>query len=324
MSKINVSIIVPVYNVAPYIWICLESVAAQTYTGTMECLIVDDCGTDESIFIAEKFISEYAGPISFRIIHRENNGGLSAARNSGILNAKGDYLYFLDSDDWITPDCIKALTDCLQKYPEAEIVQAGAICTKEKDQKWLGIEHKELPPYIEGNTALKEMLLKRSIIPMTAWNKLVRKSFITDYNLYFHEGLIHEDEMWSWFIAKHISRLAICNKNTYNYTIRDGSIMNSQSKKKSLCALCEIINTCIDSADNNLRKQQIDYIYRFLREIKSGCKQHNLMDDYNKLLKKFMHMLNIKETVAVFFFEHFPNLARRRIVNRLLNHLLYR
>lgn len=88
-SCVLVSIIIPVYNVAPYIEDCLRSVMRQTYAGPMECLIVDDCGTDESIHIAERLITEYNGPIHFDILHHNHNRGLSAARNTGIENAVG-------------------------------------------------------------------------------------------------------------------------------------------------------------------------------------------------------------------------------------------
>ena len=73
----------------------------QTYQGAMECLIVDDCGTDDSMAIAERTIATYEGPIVFQVLHHERNRGLSAARNTGTLAAKGDYLYYLDSDDEI-------------------------------------------------------------------------------------------------------------------------------------------------------------------------------------------------------------------------------
>ena len=105
----KVSIIIPVYNVEPYIEECLLSVSSQTMTEGVECIIVDDCGKDNSMSIAERFIEEYIGKISFSIIHHGSNRGLSAARNTGIKAAKGEYVYFLDSDDTITADCIQRM-----------------------------------------------------------------------------------------------------------------------------------------------------------------------------------------------------------------------
>ena len=90
-NTIDVSIIVPVYNVAHYIEDCLRSVMRQTYKGSMECLVVDDCGTDDSMSIVERMIAEYDGPIQFKILRHEHNRGLSAARNTGTMQATGDY-----------------------------------------------------------------------------------------------------------------------------------------------------------------------------------------------------------------------------------------
>ena len=109
-----ISIIVPVYNVALYVESCIRSVIRQTYDGPMECIVVDDCGTDNSMDIVEKLVAEYDGPISFKVLHHEHNRGLSAARNTGMDEAKGDYLFFLDSDDELTEDCIEKLTTPLR------------------------------------------------------------------------------------------------------------------------------------------------------------------------------------------------------------------
>ena len=126
----DVSIIIPTYNVASYIIECLESVASQTYRGSLECIVVDDCGTDDSIALADNFIQHYSGKIDFRILHREKNGGLSAARNTGLNEAKGEFVYFLDSDDYITPDCIESLVEVAKHFPKVEIVQGGIVNTK--------------------------------------------------------------------------------------------------------------------------------------------------------------------------------------------------
>ena len=102
----KVSIIIPIYNVEPYIERCLQSVVSQTYP-YFECILIDDCGNDRSMPFAEQFIQNYSGEIHFRILRHENNCGLSSARNTGMKAANGDYIYFMDSDDAITPECIE-------------------------------------------------------------------------------------------------------------------------------------------------------------------------------------------------------------------------
>lgn len=120
----DISVIVPIYNVENYILECLQSVAAQTKTKNVECILVDDCGTDNSVKVAEQFISAYKGDISFALFHHSENKGLSAARNTGIKNARGKYLFFLDSDDTIKPYCLDELFALAEKY-HADMVQGS-------------------------------------------------------------------------------------------------------------------------------------------------------------------------------------------------------
>ena len=117
MTQPSISIIIPVYNVGPYVEDCLRSVMRQTYTGPMECIIVDDCGTDNSMEIVERLVSEYDGPIDFKVLHHAHNRGVSAARNTGMDAAIGDYLFFVDSDDMLTDDCFEQLARPLASKP---------------------------------------------------------------------------------------------------------------------------------------------------------------------------------------------------------------
>ena len=180
-NKIKVSIIVPVYNVAEYITECFNSVASQTFTGGMECIFVDDCGTDDSVDIVRSLISSYHGNVRFRVVNHDHNKGLSAARNTGIRNAKGDYLYFIDSDDSITSDCIEKLAALAEKYPGVEVVQGSTNSTME----WLQMEWKKLPEFSDNFKWIKKNILKRIAFAMTAWNKLIKRSFVIEHGLFY-------------------------------------------------------------------------------------------------------------------------------------------
>jgi glycosyltransferase involved in cell wall biosynthesis len=106
----KVSIIVPFYNAEKYIHRCFDSIVNQTYAN-IECIFIDDCSPDHCYAILQTRIAEYAGKIDFQIIRHAQNKGVSAARNTGTLAAKGDYVYYLDSDDEITRDCIETLVN---------------------------------------------------------------------------------------------------------------------------------------------------------------------------------------------------------------------
>ncbi len=115
-DQMKISIIVPVYNVERYIEECLKSVMEQNFGGALECIVVDDCGSDSSMAVVERLTGAYTGPIEFRIISHDRNRGLSAARNSGIRAASGDYVSFLDSDDRLLPGAIAAMAVVAENF----------------------------------------------------------------------------------------------------------------------------------------------------------------------------------------------------------------
>ena len=205
----NISIIIPVYNVAPYIEDCLHSVMRQTYAGDMECFIVDDCGTDDSIAIAERMITEYNGSIRFEMLHHDHNRGLSAARNTGMERATGDYIYFLDSDDEITEDCLEKMMAVVMEHPEVELVQGSY------EVNGVTYPRKSINPltYTVSNQEVRECLYLRSQVTSSAWNKLVKRSFIINYHLLFKEGLLYEDFLWQFYSFKYLKNV-LCPKSS--------------------------------------------------------------------------------------------------------------
>ena len=186
MDKPLISIIVPVYNVAPYVEDCIRSVMRQTYDGKMECIVVDDCGTDDSMAIALRLIAEYSGPITFKVLHHTNNRGLSAARNTGMETAIGDYLFFLDSDDELTDDCIDKLVDPVNK--EWYDIVLGDLEILGSVKPYLNLKLK-LPnkTILRGKDIINSYRIKWN---MMAQNKLYRTGFIRDSHLSFLEGLV--------------------------------------------------------------------------------------------------------------------------------------
>ena len=132
MPETIISIIIPIYNVQDYIIECLDSIASQTYTAGVECILVDDCGNDNSMKMVNDYLDSYKGEIDFRIVKHEHNRGLSAARNTGIMDAKGKYVLFVDSDDSISDQCLMYFMQVAQQYPEAQMIAAGAKTTKRR------------------------------------------------------------------------------------------------------------------------------------------------------------------------------------------------
>lgn len=217
----NISVIIPIYNVEPFIADCLQSVACQSCLVNglqVECILVDDCGSDQSVAICERFIGEYDGPIKFQVLHHEHNRGLSAARNTGMGAATGEYVFFLDSDDKITPDCLEKLYG---KAKETDVdVTFGSYET-------FGCENKK---YITNGSPF-----------VTAWNKLCKRSFLQDNNINFVEGLIHEDCPWSFEIESKGATCAFITNITYLYLVREESLQTGKDFNKHFEAYKQIL-----------------------------------------------------------------------------------
>lgn len=239
----KISIVIPVYNVEPYIEDCLKSVAAQTYNGDIECIIVNDCTPDNSCVIIERFKKEYNGGFEFKLLHHAKNRGLSAARNTGIDAATGEYIYFLDSDDEITPNCIELLTTPLKNKRYDFVIG---------DYKTIGSDN-EFPPLLldEGeittNDEIRTEYFKNNWY-MMAWNKLCKLDFIRTHHLYFEEGIINEDELWSFQKACIAETMYISTKSTYKYKIRNNSITGCSSIEKRIESFSLITKNAKDLA----------------------------------------------------------------------------
>lgn len=182
MSCIRVSIIIPVYNVSDYIEMCISSVMRQTYPH-IECVIVDDASPDDSIEKCQRLIANYLGPISFLILHHDHNRGVSAARNTGTDAAKGDFIFYLDSDDEIAPYCIEKLveplmTDCTIEMVQGNIIKMGYYVTNENhiEVKNSNIVHKLFaflqPCDLNSNEEVRAYFFEKNRLGFSAWNNL--------------------------------------------------------------------------------------------------------------------------------------------------------
>lgn len=222
------SIIVPVYNVAPYIERCLKSVMQQSYDGELECLIVDDCGTDDSIPIAKRMIEAYTGPIRFEILHHEHNRGLSAARNTGTDAAKGDYIFYLDSDDELTLDCIEKLALPIERDPRVEMVQGNHRVFSDT----LSIGRISQEEEFSSSKEVRDCFFDKNVLRDMAWNKLISKRFLMDHGLYFKADVLHEDFQWIFYVVKWLQHLYTLPDVTYHYYVRPLSICTGTKKKE--------------------------------------------------------------------------------------------
>lgn len=215
-----ISVIVPVYNVESYLNRCIESLVRQTYK-YLEIILVDDGSLDGCPHICDKW-SERDNRI--HVIHK-TNGGLSSARNAGLKVAKGEYIAFLDSDDWIHTKFIEHLYITIKDYKVD--IAACDICqvyTEKQDEKI-----NKLSVKIYSTEEALETLINGETFRAVAWNKLYHKNMLIGEQ--FETGRYHEDEFFTYRIMAKTNKLAYVDEKLYYYFQRKGSIMNSISYK---------------------------------------------------------------------------------------------
>ena len=226
------SIIIPVYNVASYLEECVHSVLCQTYE-KFELILVDDGSTDRSGELCDEFARQDS---RIRVVHQENRG-LSAARNTGLEYIRGEYVLFLDSDDfWHDNDVLKALAE--------RIVHTGPDVLSFNFMKIRG-QHREKPYFhrmavsAEGNNDFSFPLI-RDIWIACAWNKAIRSPLFADGFLRFEEGITSEDMDWSLRLALKAERFDYLHNVVVNYRQRETSISKAVSPDKISTVLCNI------------------------------------------------------------------------------------
>ena len=223
-----VTISIPIYHCENHIISCLQSVVNQTYQN-LEILLVDDLGNDNSMQMAEGFIKEHPD-FNFKILKNERNSGLSVVRNVGIDNAQGKYIFFLDSDDEITPDCISKMVE----IAEREHVQmvCGNVKTikldtgEETDAFKLAITEEK----IEGNKQIFDLFIQGKF-PVPSWNKLILLDFLKQNQLYFTTGLFAQDSLQSFETALVLESVCFLQDYTYIYYLHQDSVIHNRKKK---------------------------------------------------------------------------------------------
>jgi len=224
MKNVQISIIVPVYRVEKYIERFLLSVMRQTYNHSeLECILVDDCTPDRSMDLARKIVIREKSDITFVFLEHQVNSGPSASRNTGMAEARGQYILFLDSDDFIMPNCIQLLMEQTIIHHDVEVVLGNFF----HDKLGGGLKVKSnLIPLFLGDSHKIFSLYLRDILPMTSWNVLIRKTLIEDNNLHFAKGVLQEDILWSFHLYRCTTKMAFVPEVTYQYCDNEGSIMN--------------------------------------------------------------------------------------------------
>ena len=227
------SIIIPIYGVEKYIGECLDSIISQECEGVdLECILIDDCTPDNSMTVVSKKLQEYHGGINFIIKHHDINRGHCAARNTGLKYASGDYVLFVDSDDILAPKALQSLYEELNKTNVCEVDVIMGNAYDRMDKRCIMDFDDDTSFLIENNKeeALRK-LLSRELFH-TSWNKLVKKTMLIRDKIYFEEGIINEDLLWSYLVFLHAKSVLIVPKVTYIYAKDNPTNITNTSEER--------------------------------------------------------------------------------------------
>lgn len=240
MEEIKVTVTIAVYNVERYIARTLKSVLNQDFE-SLEILVVDDCGTDKSIAIVKQIAQEHTKGEKVRIIHHPQNQGTGATRNSGIDNAKGEYILFLDGDDYLPHNAVSLLYYKMQKTHSDFIIGQHALIDEQGTEIYRTHFY---PSHIEEEFAIAAWMRENSsdYYPVALWNKLFKTSFLKESAVRcvpWHK----QEDLWFTtqlsYIAKSIETIS---EVTLFYVRRDGSELHCNMTEKQFINTMDIFN----------------------------------------------------------------------------------
>lgn len=278
----KVSVIVPFYNVERYLEKCLDTLVNQTLKD-IEIIVVNDGSKDNSKQIVEKIMKEF--PDKMVYLEKEN-GGLSDARNYALPYVKGEYVAFLDSDDYVEKDMYEKMYE-LAKKENSDMVECDFYWEYPNHQK------KDEGQRYQGK---KEMLEKVRVV---AWNKLIKKEILETANVKFPKGYRYEDVEFTYKLIPYLEKVSFLKETCVHYVQREGSISNLQNErtKEIFDVLEHVIQYYQEKGIYETYQTQLEYIYiryafcsSFLRMVKipnKPIREKLLTETWEKVNKKF-------------------------------------
>ena len=224
MNNLKISVIIPCYNVQDYLNDCFDSVLSQTFKD-FEIICVEDASTDNT----SQILKDYENKI--HIIYNQNNKGLAESRNIGLNSARGEYIYFLDSDDTISPDCLEVLYNKISQ-DNSDMVMSEIEAYPQNHENQFCVQHAQhLNKWLEFSPFDKCQISEANVLDYyhklhcCAVNKLYKKSFLIENNIYFiHQKCFHEDNGFWFKILSCNPTISGIGGTTYFYRVRNGSI----------------------------------------------------------------------------------------------------
>lgn len=298
----KISIVVAVYNAEQTLKKCVDSLLNQTYEN-VEIILVNDCSTDNSLYICKEYSKTYA---NVKVVSNERNSSVSFTRNNGIDNSTGEYICFVDSDDYVEPNYLEVLYSNYKKYNTVPI--CGFVyhdeynLTKPVTYSWSGNE---------GLVSLGEAFKLKSELYLTAlWNKLFDRRLIVDKNIKFDTDIsVGEDLRFSieYFDKNNISEVYVLKKPLYHYmklsgnSLMSGFVDDFDRERESLLLIKNLANKYKGNVDKEYEKaiEQVktSMIYLIMRDKKFSNKEKFIR--IKKINSKFALIMFVKEKILI-------------------------
>lgn len=300
MEKIELSIIVPIYNVESYLSECLTSLY-NIKNIKKEIILVNDGSTDGSLRIIKQFKEKY--PLITKIVNKKN-GGLSDARNAGAELAKGDYVYFIDSDDFINPLKLEEIF-FEGKQEDADVIKGSGVYLK-KDKTVQSFDETSIPGGFYDGIEIIKLLHKNKVIRAEVWLSIYKNKFLKKNNITFEKGLIYEDMIFSYKVWLYSKKIFYKDIKFYYYRLREGSIMSSglnKEKFKHKLKNCKLLLKEVEK--KNLNISEINNL--IVNITLFGIIKFRYYDKFliNKLSKKITLKLKMKLYIGKIFIKVF-------------------
>lgn len=291
-----VSIIIPVYNVEPYLRKALESIINQTYSN-LQIIIINDGSTDGSQKIIDKFACENSNRIT---VVTQKNQGLSGARNTGLKYVNGKYIYFFDSDDILKSDAIEKLVEFCE-INSLDVCRFEAISFIDNNLKKNIDKNKYALKSSQKNSIVSSELYvsKPYKVRMPVWLYFYSSKIVLENELMFESGTLHEDELFTPQVLCSINQIGLIPEIFFYRRIRENSIMNNRSNKMDKGkSLRKISNKLFLLLEKNKTKKQMNKFIEF-RVFRCFCMSVYLLGDLKKIRREELNDLGIKYSLLI-------------------------
>lgn len=284
------SVIVPAYNVQQYLKQCIDSILAQSFID-YEVILVNDCSTDTSGNICDEAANR---DNRINVVHKPVNEGLGCARNTGLDNASGQYVLFLDSDDFLTDENTFLYMHSKILKSQCDLLIAGY-------EKYFDIDNSTTEGMLPAETSLcgdRAELIRKNTYKALAWNKIVKRELINDNHLRFPSMRYSEDTIWCYQLLKYAKNIDILTKSVFAYRQREGSIVSQKDRSKQMEHITytiESLETCVGDIKSTVNcddEQHILYSYLAYEYAWLLGKAYPFWRQFGSSLKKLQFLMN--------------------------------